>query len=102
MLIQKEGNSIAAIVESIYPSILENLWDPKYFQERAILAPTHEVGNVVNDYILSLIPGEEKTYLSSDNICKADAGFENQVELYSTDFLNSIKCSGIPNHKMFL
>ncbi|KAL8143671.1 hypothetical protein V2J09_016703, partial [Rumex salicifolius] len=62
---------ILAIVKSIYPSILDNQVFPKYFKERAILAPTYEKVDRVNDFILSLLPGDEKIYLSSDSLCKA-------------------------------
>ncbi|XP_021760662.1 uncharacterized protein LOC110725502 [Chenopodium quinoa] len=71
-LIKEATNSIEAIVDSTYPSILQNLWDPKYFQERAILAPTHENVEAINDYMLSIMPGEEIEYLISDSICQAD------------------------------
>ena len=36
--------------------------------ERAILAPTNEIIDMVNEHILSLFPGEERTYLSLDSI----------------------------------
>ncbi|KAL8167688.1 hypothetical protein V2J09_009187 [Rumex salicifolius] len=61
---------------------IEELLDGKYFEERTILAPTLEVVEKVNDYIMSLLPGEEK----------------NEEDLYSVEHLNSIKLSGIPNH----
>ncbi|XP_056688054.1 uncharacterized protein [Spinacia oleracea] len=93
-------NPIAVIVDSIYPSVLENLDDPKFFQDRAILAPTNECVEEVNEQLLSMISGEEKIYLSSDSICKAD--IQGNQELYTPDFLNSIKCSGLPNHTLKL
>ncbi|XP_056690326.1 ATP-dependent DNA helicase pfh1-like [Spinacia oleracea] len=71
-LITEATNPVEAIVNSTYPSILQNLWDPKYFQERAILAPTHDNVEAINDYLLSLMPREEKEYLSSDTIDQAD------------------------------
>ncbi|XP_056689190.1 uncharacterized protein [Spinacia oleracea] len=51
-------NPVAAIVDSIYPSVLENLDDPKFFQDRAILAPTNECVEEVNEHLLSMISGE--------------------------------------------
>ncbi|XP_056698405.1 uncharacterized protein, partial [Spinacia oleracea] len=96
-LIKEVENPVEAIVESTYPSILHNLWDPKYFQERAILAPTHDNVQIINDYLLSLIPGEVKIYLSSDSICKTDANMGIE-DLYPLEFLNTIRCYGVPNH----
>ncbi|XP_074291351.1 uncharacterized protein LOC141618142 [Silene latifolia] len=72
------------------------------FQQRAILAPTNEIVVKVNDYVLSKMVGVEKEYLSSDSISKAKGYASEQEELYSAEFLNSIRCSGLPNHKVAL
>ncbi|XP_021728397.1 uncharacterized protein LOC110695477 [Chenopodium quinoa] len=101
VLIKDEASCpVTSIVKNVYTSILHNLDDPKYFQERVILAPTHECVEVINEHLLNMILGEEKVYLSSDSICKAD--MQNNQELYSTDFLNSIKCSGLSNYSLRL
>ncbi|XP_010456996.1 PREDICTED: uncharacterized protein LOC104738531 [Camelina sativa] len=47
------------------------------------------------------LEGEERTYLSSDSIDAADKRFENNPVL-TPDFLNSLKVSGVPNHKIRL
>ncbi|KAH9613206.1 hypothetical protein KSS87_004398 [Heliosperma pusillum] len=65
--------------------------------KRAILAPTHEIVDEVNDYDLSLIDKDERIYLSSDEVSKDDTSI-GERDLHSTEFLNSIKCSGLPNH----
>jgi ATP-dependent DNA helicase PIF1 len=92
------NNPISAIIDSVYPNLTQNLDNLTYLQERAILAPTHECVEKVNEELLSLVAGDEKIYFSSDSICKTDMNMQNNEELYSTDFLNSIKCSGLPNH----
>ncbi|KAH9605454.1 hypothetical protein KSS87_001661 [Heliosperma pusillum] len=69
--------------------------------ERAILAPTHEIVDEVNDYVLSLIDKDERIYLSSDEVSKDDTSI-GERDLHSTEFLNSIKCSGLPNHQLRL
>ncbi|XP_074278949.1 uncharacterized protein LOC141602719 [Silene latifolia] len=78
------------------------MWNADYFQERAILAPTNEIVSKVNDYVLSQMEGDGKVYLSSDSISKAEGYASHQEELYSTEFLNSIRCSGLPNHEITL
>ncbi|XP_021732167.1 uncharacterized protein LOC110698971 [Chenopodium quinoa] len=103
ILIKDEVNSpVASIVESVYLFISHNLDNTKYFQERAILVPTNECVEVVNEHLLSIIPGEEKIYLSSDNICASDRNVRGYQELYTPNFLNSINCSGLPNHTLKL
>ncbi|XP_074265824.1 uncharacterized protein LOC141588274 [Silene latifolia] len=101
ILIPQTSDPIAAIVNSTYPSLEDNLGNHEYLQERAVLAPTHEIVETVNDYILSKIPEIEKEYLSSDEISKEESNIYMQ-DLYSTEFLNTIKCSGIPNHNLEL
>ncbi|XP_074297343.1 uncharacterized protein LOC141628055 [Silene latifolia] len=101
ILIPQTSDPIANIVNSTYPSLEDNLGSHEYLQERAVLAPTHEIVETVNDYILSKIPEIEKEYLSSDEISKEESNIYMQ-DLYSTEFLNTIKCSGIPNHNLKL
>ncbi|XP_074283183.1 uncharacterized protein LOC141607729 [Silene latifolia] len=93
--------SVAAIVHSTYPSFVTEYRNSDYLQERAIVAPTHEIVETINDYVLFLIPADEKIYYSSDEISKEESNSEIH-EVYSTDFLNSIKCSGLPNHELKL
>ncbi|XP_019087202.1 PREDICTED: ATP-dependent DNA helicase PIF1-like [Camelina sativa] len=53
-------------------------------------------------YYLSIyFVGKERTYLSFDSIDPADKHFENNPML-TPDFLNSLKVSGVPNHKIRL
>ncbi|XP_074306602.1 uncharacterized protein LOC141641854 [Silene latifolia] len=101
MLIQHTGDPIASIVDVIYPSLENQLSNPEYLQERAILSPTHEIVDLVNDYVLSQIDGTKKIYFSSDDVSKNESNIGVR-DLYSTEFLNSIKCSGLPNHELKL
>src|ERR1044072_5941905 len=50
--------------------------------------------------LLSL--GDQVEYFSSDSTCPSDANCEIPAEWFTTEFLNDIKCSGIPNHKLCL
>ncbi|KAK1561203.1 hypothetical protein Q3G72_035465 [Acer saccharum] len=43
----------------------------EFLRQRAILTPKNDIVDEVNSYVLSEIPGEKITYLSSDLICKA-------------------------------
>jgi PIF1-like helicase/DNA helicase Pif1-like protein len=93
---------IAAIVDATYPGIREGSTDSSYFHERAVLAPTNEIVDKVNEHVLSLISGEEKMYLSSDSIDKSDGNYGSNDDAFSIEFLNSIRASGVPNHKLLL
>ncbi|XP_057249337.1 uncharacterized protein LOC130590798 [Beta vulgaris subsp. vulgaris] len=90
ILIDPGVDPISAIVDSTYLNLHDHIWEAKYFHERAILAPTNEIVEIVNDHVLSTIHGEEKVYLSLDAISKEEGNF-GVHEIYSTEFLNTIR-----------
>ena len=73
-----------------------------FFQDRAILARTHDEVDIINERMMSLLDGEEKTYFSSDTVCVTNIDDSFDETLYTTEFLNTIKMSGIPNHQLTL
>ncbi|RID62868.1 hypothetical protein BRARA_E01910 [Brassica rapa] len=102
-LITDCNDPIEAISEEIYGTAtsLHEKKDPNFFQERAILCPTNEDVNTVNEYMLDKLEGEEKIYNSADSIDPSDTGAVNN-EALSADFLNTIKVPGLPNHSLRL
>lgn len=102
LLILDSDNPLHSLVDFTYPNLLENIKDFKFFQERAILAPTLELVETVNEFILSMIPGDEKEYLSSNSTVQSDEDTEVHAGWFTTEFLNEIKCSGVPNHRLRL
>ncbi|KAL1355887.1 uncharacterized protein [Arachis hypogaea] len=95
-------NPVEDIVNTIYPNLVQNFCDPSFFQDRAILAPTVENVEEINNYIVDLLPGKEKSYLSADSICGSDAYSDVDVDWITVEFLNQIRCSGLPNHLLKL
>ena len=102
ILIEESSEPITSIVDFTYPNLLQNINDPSYFQEKAILAPTNEVVDNINDHLLQTFPGEEVVYLSCDSIDKNDRGSSIDESVFSTDFINGLKFSGVPNHRLVL
>ncbi|XP_071715126.1 uncharacterized protein [Rutidosis leptorrhynchoides] len=102
VLINDVHNPIGSIIASIYPNYLQNLENPTYYQERAILAPTHEYVNVINDRMMESLDGKARTYLSSDSICHSSRDADFNSELYTMDYLNSICIGGLPKHALTL
>ncbi|XP_039683908.1 ATP-dependent DNA helicase PIF1 [Medicago truncatula] len=100
-LISDTTNPLMSLID-VYPDLNDNLGDPLFFQERGILAPTLDSVEHVNEYMMSLIPGEEKEYLSSDSLCRSGENSDVQREWFTTEFLNGIKSYGIPNHRLKL
>ncbi|KAL4598101.1 hypothetical protein ACB092_11G035000 [Castanea dentata] len=102
LLIQPGAHPFNDIVKAAYPDFDTKFNNSKYLEERAILAPTNEVVENINDYMIDLINAEEETYLSADSLCKASSNILDQDVMYPIEFLNSLKFPGIPNHKLRL
>ncbi|CAH9098981.1 unnamed protein product [Cuscuta epithymum] len=92
---------IEAIVKITYPDFEMHCNDVSYLNSRAILAPTIDERDMINDYMLGLTLGEVKTYLSSDS-ASSDSDSALLQEIHSPEFLNTIKCSGVPSHELKL
>nr|XP_043639442.1 uncharacterized protein LOC122610526 [Erigeron canadensis] len=99
---EDSGKPLSSLIEFTYPNMLNSLHDPLYFQQRAILAPTHDVVSSINERLLEMMPGDVSTYLSSDALCESEQNSEINAALFSTEVLNTLKLSGMPNHKLVL
>ncbi|XP_020982469.1 uncharacterized protein LOC110273612 [Arachis duranensis] len=76
--------------------------EPLSHLSRTILAPTLKSVEKVNDFILTIFLGIEKEYLNSNITFKADENEDVQQKWFTPEFLNDIKCSELPNHKLTL
>ncbi|XP_015945759.1 uncharacterized protein LOC107470851 [Arachis duranensis] len=90
------------LVLYIYPNILLRTSSMDYFKDRSILSPTLDVMTEVNNHVMSLIPSNEKVYLSSDTLLNEDGHLESELYTMSTESLNALNCSGIPQHRLVL
>ncbi|XP_075521381.1 uncharacterized protein LOC142554603 [Primulina tabacum] len=102
ILLKDYNDPIATIVESTYPLFQNNVNDATYFQQRAILAPTLDVVQSVNEYMISMNHSEGRLYLSSDTTCHSDKNSDLLHDVHTPEFLNVIRCSGVPNHELNL
>ncbi|ONI14293.1 hypothetical protein PRUPE_4G273400 [Prunus persica] len=74
-----------SINEFIY-QVFPNLED--YMVERAVISPTNEDVDMLNEKMINMFPGKKKTMYSFDSI--------------EAEFLNSICIGGLPPHKLTL
>ncbi|XP_031127489.1 uncharacterized protein LOC116029578 [Ipomoea triloba] len=102
MLLPSTGDNIATIVDNIFPMFKEGCCHQEYMESRAILAPTLDVVNAVNEYMTDLHVAESRTYLSCDTVYKADSNNGILSDMHTPEFLNGLKASGIPNHALTL
>ncbi|XP_070018011.1 uncharacterized protein [Nicotiana sylvestris] len=102
LLIKQSIDPTSAIVESTYPNFNSRCNDIGYLQQRAILTPTLDMVESINEYMISLNESSEKSYLSSDTICNSDSTYSALGHIHTPEFLNTIKYSGVPNHALTL
>lgn len=114
LMVAKGGNPFEEIVKSTFPDLGNSFQDRSYLRVRAILTPRNETVDEINDFILSKVKGEMKEYLSADTIDQSDRVVEGDTKdqkrqdvegvnlLYTTEYLNALKVSGIPNHRLCL
>ncbi|PWA64816.1 ATP-dependent DNA helicase PIF1 [Artemisia annua] len=89
--ISKDSNNhVESIIKETYENWQQHLWEPSYFQDRAILAPTHEEVEKINTSMMSKLDGAEKVYYSSDTVSDIDVDF-NYNEAMVQEF------TGIPS-----
>ncbi|XP_016490904.2 uncharacterized protein LOC107810620 [Nicotiana tabacum] len=102
LLIKQSVDPTSAIVESMYPNFNSRCNDIGYLQQRAFLTQTIDMVESINEYMISLNESSEKSYLSSDTICNSDSTYSALEHVHTPEFLNTIKCSGVPNHALTL
>jgi len=102
ILVPRLDSAIDDIISSTYPNLEASYSDPTYLRERAIIAPKNDTIDEINSRILSLVPGNEKVYLSSDTLVESSKENGNLDLLYPVEFLNSLQFKGIPHHKLML
>lgn len=71
LLLMPQEDKIQCMVNTVYPDLATRFSDPHYLQSRAILTPTNEAADSINSHVVSLVPGEEREYLSCDKIAKS-------------------------------
>ncbi|KAL4559822.1 hypothetical protein LXL04_031968 [Taraxacum kok-saghyz] len=102
LLVPIVEDPIQAVTSMIYADIGNRLHDFSYLRERCILCPTNDAVDNINLHILNKMSGDMQEMLSSDNICTSTENLEEMQILYPTEFLNSLRFSGVPNHVVHL
>ncbi|CAN0837890.1 ATP-dependent DNA helicase PIF1 [Linum grandiflorum] len=99
-IIPQSANPITSLVNRVYPDLITSYKNISYLRSRAIVAPTNHEVTLINDYILTQLPGDTKVYLSADTLTTTGS---NQTELeiqYPTEFLNGLSFNGMPEHEL--
>ena len=96
-------NTIASLIDTIYPDIRTPNLPDQYFSERTILSSKNDTVDALNTAVLEQFPGVVHTFHSADYIGTADQTGRNDPLLnYPVEYLNAIDCSGFPLAKLEL
>jgi ATP-dependent DNA helicase PIF1 len=91
-------NTVDCLIETIYPMLQTlNPGDPmndKYFSARTILSARNNEVDDLNLKLLNDFPGEIKEFYSADTV--VDGTDDGDLNMYPTEYLNSINMSGLP------
>ena len=66
------------------------------------LTKKKKVAEKINEHVLSLVPTDEREYLSCDTIGNSADAVRNQDAFYPVEYLNGIKLNNLPYHKLVL
>uniref|UniRef100_A0A0L8GGH4 ATP-dependent DNA helicase n=1 Tax=Octopus bimaculoides TaxID=37653 RepID=A0A0L8GGH4_OCTBM len=82
-------------LETMFPNLENNYADTNWLSERTILTPQNVAVNAINDWFISLIPGEERIYKSIDR-----TSHPQDIVNYPIDYLNSLEPAALPPHTL--
>ncbi|XP_042012019.1 uncharacterized protein LOC121760408 [Salvia splendens] len=102
IVLPNSGDPLRTIVSNVYPSYMNPEELISCLHGRTILAPTLEVVDEVNQFMIYLDQSQGRVYFSSDSISNSDSTSNGLAEIHSVEFLNKLKCSGTPNHELLL
>jgi ATP-dependent DNA helicase PIF1 len=86
LLLMPTDNKLSSLIDVVYPNLSSEYLNIPYLRQRAILTTTNETADYINSYIVSIIPGQKKQYLSCDRISKTPDTHESYEMLYPLNF----------------
>jgi hypothetical protein len=102
LLLMPTEDKLSCIVDAVYPDLQSMYSEIAYLRERAILTPTNDLAETINEHIASLLSHEEREYLSCDKTGKPPSTHDAYDLLYPVEFLNSLNGNNFPRHKLVL
>ncbi|XP_009623730.1 uncharacterized protein [Nicotiana tomentosiformis] len=83
LLISNCDDPILAIIKATYLDFFSHSSDIDYLPQRAILAPTLDIVESINEYMVLLNHSPEKTYFSSYTVCISDHSFSTLEHVHT-------------------
>ena len=92
-----ESQSMSNFCKEVFPNLQVNINSMDWLKGRAILAPTNKEVDGINDMMKEWIPGDAVNLSSADSV-----GNPNDAFRYNTEYLNTLKPNGFPQHMLQL
>ena len=92
-----EAQAMTSFCNKVFPNIQRNLNDPHWLDGRAILAVTNKEVNIINEHLVSKLPGDTDILLSADALTNSQ-----DVLRFKTEYLHSLCPNGFPTHDLRL
>lgn len=101
-LIPDDDKGLRELISFIYDKDTLESPSAQIFQDKAIVCPKNETVDEINKEVLSLVKGETKTYLSSDEVIPLGRDGAATELLYPPEYLNTLKFTGLPPSNLTL
>jgi ATP-dependent DNA helicase PIF1 len=102
LLLSPDSRNMDGLVSFVYDKGCETTNITSYLCDRAILAPTNDDVTKINDRMIAQLNTSEMSYYSSDSIDDSCRNLSTLEALYPTEFLNTVKIPGLPEHVLHL
>src|SRR5436305_13841305 len=89
------GGDLSALINFVYPHLIENCGNVNYMVGRAILTPKNVDVEKVSEMVLNQLPGDFIVYPSADSVDLSEDDNTSQPQVYSPEFLRSLKISSL-------
>ncbi|XP_057747990.1 uncharacterized protein LOC130967191 [Arachis stenosperma] len=97
-----EISDVEAIVTSTFKNYIEDPDDEKNLQDRAVLAPTLQTVDEINEHMMKINQRQHVFCFSADMACKSETQTDVAAAVHTPEFLNGLKSSGLSNHEIKL
>jgi ATP-dependent DNA helicase PIF1 len=86
------GGNLTDLIDFVYPDLERNSGNVNYLVGRAILTPVNVDVEGISEVVMDRLPGNLYVYTSADSVDVT----EGQPQLYSPEFLRSLRIPGLP------
>ncbi|CAG8748663.1 4832_t:CDS:2, partial [Rhizophagus irregularis] len=96
------NGNLTNLIDFVYPNLVENSGNANYLVGRAILTPKNIDVEAISTIVMDRFPGNVNVYPSADSVELTEDSSAEQPQIYSPEFLRSLKIPDLPPGKLKL